>query len=74
MTESIMSEMRKLRIFEGKSLSGLARELGMSVPTLRRLERGEPLQVSSITAWADHFEVTVEDAMELGVNLSKRHG
>lgn len=50
-----------LRLNEGKSIRGLARELGINEHTLRRLETGEAVHPSTAKKVADHFGVKVTD-------------
>jgi transcriptional regulator with XRE-family HTH domain len=59
-------DLARARINKGHSIRGLARELGVSEPTIRRLEKGEPVRPESAKPVADYFEIQVTDLMPIG--------
>lgn len=56
-------DLARARVNKGHSIRGLAREVGVSEPTLRRLERGEVVRPESAKPVADFFKVQVTDLM-----------
>lgn len=58
-------DLETARINKGHSIRGLARELNISEPTIRRLEKGEPVRPESAKPVADYFDVQVTDLMPI---------
>lgn len=62
---SVEFDLERARINKGHSIRGLARELGVSEPTIRRIEKGEPVRPESAKPVADYFGVQVTDLMPI---------
>jgi ribosome-binding protein aMBF1 (putative translation factor) len=53
----------EMRMNEGKSISTLARDIGVSQNVLDRFERNESLRETSLKKIADYFQVTVMELL-----------
>lgn len=54
------------RLNAGKSIRGLAKEIGVAEQTVRRLEDGESVHPANAKKVADYFGVLVTDIMPIG--------
>jgi len=60
------SNTKKLRLYAGKTQTQMCEEIGITKPTLIRIERCQPVAISTVSKWAEYFDLSIEEAMELG--------